>query len=241
MKRFLEAERTTESLDDERFARLTGSNGRADYLVGSRRFVAELKTINGDPKDRVEQRLRERLALPGSPLAFGQVGVSQVLERLPDEQEVLKVMNDLSGRVVRRHLQKANEQIEATKSLLRLNDAAGLAIIMNDSERMIDAANIGYSIKSAMEAVAGSYLGISYVWASIECHRIRTPAGIDGFPQLLVTKSLGPSPELDFLARMLNAWAASLGSILHSVPHNGDWNTMLPIYDGGPPVLQPYG
>ena len=37
MKRFLEAERTTESLDEKQFSQLTGANDKADYLMGSRR------------------------------------------------------------------------------------------------------------------------------------------------------------------------------------------------------------
>lgn len=240
MKRFLEGIRGTESLDEGELAQMAGSERKADYLLGGRRIVAELKTLNGDPKDRIEQRLRERMAQPGAPLVFGRYGLSPVLNSLPDREHMLRVLNDLSGRAVRRHLQKSDEQIQNSMALVGKQSSAGLSIVMNDSEPMIDAANIGYAIKSAFENVASGYSNISFVWVSIECHRLNIPGAGQGYPQLLVTKSSAPSPELNFMGGLLNGWAQYNGSILHHLEHNGDWDTMLPIYEGGPPVLSLY-
>ena len=240
IKQFLDSHTTSESLDGAAFAQLNGSHAKADYLLGERSFVAELKTINGNPKDRVQQRLKDRFAQPGSPVAYGQVGLSQILKGLPDQDEMLKTINDLSARSVRRHLQKSNEQIGVTKARLSLSNAAGLAIIMNDSEPIIDASNIGYTIKSAIEAVDSGYPHIAYIWINIECHRIKMMEGIQGFPQLLVWKSNERAAELQFLFEMLSAWAYFNGSRLYRLDHKSDWNSMRPIFYGGPPILQFY-
>jgi hypothetical protein len=237
MNRFLQSEPTTESLDSEAFAQLIGAETKADYLLANRHFVAELKTINGNPKDRVEQRLKARFAQPGAPIVFGTLGLTRVLEGMSDRDQVLKVINDLSARSVRRHLQKSNTQIGAIKERLRLADAAGLTIIMNDSEPMIDAANIAYAIKNAFENVKGGYSHISYIWVSIERHRIRFPDGSECFPQLLITKSSKSGPELDFLGRMLWAWAHFNGARLQQMSHEGDWDTMAAIFSDPPPAL----
>jgi hypothetical protein len=146
MIQFLEREPSTESLDSPAFARINGARSKADYLLGGRGFVAELKTINGDPHDRLEQRLRERFARPDAPIVFGSLGVAKAIEGLHDRAALSKMMVDVAARAVRRHLQKANEQIAAIKARLDLPGAGGLLILMNDAEPMIDVGAMGYPI-----------------------------------------------------------------------------------------------
>jgi hypothetical protein len=241
VKRFLEAEPSTESLDAEAFNEVNGSETKADYLLGRRSFVAELKTLNGDPLDRVERRVKERFSQPGSPLVYGTMGSSRVLDGLPDRDAVLRTIHDLSSRAVRRHLQKANEQVSATKERLNIPSAAGLAVLLNDSEPMIDAANIGYSVIRAAKDVPGGYPAIDFIWASIESTKIRLPDGRTGYPQLLICRERTPSEnQLDFLVRMVGAWARFNGSVVEQINHRGDWETMAPVYDGQPPTMSLY-
>ncbi|MCK6105996.1 hypothetical protein [Brevundimonas sp. EYE_349] len=241
VKAFLESSPMTESLDDAKFADVIGSASKADYLLANRAFIFELKTLNGDPKDRVENRLRERFAQPGGPIVFGQVGLSQIVDGLDDSQAVYKAVLDLSSRAVRRHLQKTNEQVASTREGLSLDDAAGMLVLMNDGEPMIDAACIGYSIKAAIEAVESGYPEIRYVLAIIESHRIRLPGGGEGYPLLLVCRQTDiPIQDAQFLGLMLDSWAKAHGAGLVRISHHGDWSAMDPIYDGGPPVLSPY-
>ena len=47
VKRFLERDANTESLDAPAFDKINGSSAKADYLLGNRHFIAELKTLNG--------------------------------------------------------------------------------------------------------------------------------------------------------------------------------------------------
>lgn len=240
MMTFLEADASTESLDGASFAQMNGSGTKADYLLGGRGLVAELKTINGDPHDRMELRLKERFAKVDAPIVFGTLGVSKVIEGLHDRDALSKMLVDVACRAVRRHLQKANEQIAAIKKRLDLPDAGGLVILMNDAEPMIDASAIGYAIKSTFETVESGYPHITNVWASIESHRIRMPGERAGYPQLHVFKSLERRAELDFMGRMLDAWGHANGSRLERLEHRGDWDEMRPIYDGPTPTLAPF-
>lgn len=240
MKAFLENESTTASLDAPELAQKFGIREKADYLLSNGRLIAELKTINGDPKERIERRLKARFAEPGSPIVLGRFGLTPALEGLDDRTQLEKAVHDLSARSVRRHLQKANDQVQATKEVLDRPDAAGVAVLMNGAEKMIDIANIGYSIKIAMEVVTGGYAHLSYVWVSVEAHRIRMPNGELGFPELLIAKSIENVPEINFFARMLAAWAAFNGGQLEQIEHGGSWDTMQAVYDDGPPVLSLY-
>jgi hypothetical protein len=70
MMQFLEREPSTESLDAPAFAQINGARLKADYLLGGRGLVAELKTLNGDPHDRLEQRLRDRFAQSDAPIGL---------------------------------------------------------------------------------------------------------------------------------------------------------------------------
>lgn len=237
---FLEGDNSTESLDDAAFDQINGSETKADYLLGGRRMIAELKTLNASPLDRTEQRLKERFAEPDAPIVFGTVGVSQVIEGLPDREAISKMMIDMAGRAVRRHLQKANQQIGAMKTRLKLPDAGGLLILMNETEPMIDISAIGYTLKTAFETADGAYPHITNVWAIVESHRIAMLDGRKGLPHLHVFKSLERQAELDFIVRMLEAWGHHAGSHMERLNHCGDWNVMRPIYYDAPPTLEPF-
>ena len=237
---FLESEPSSESLDSPTFANINGSQSKADYLLGGSCIVAELKTIDGDPTDRITRRLKERFAQPGAPLVYGTVGFSRVIEALPDKSMFSKIVADVMTRAVRRHLQKANQQIGAIKARLGLPHAGGLVILMNDSEPMIDAGMIGYSLKAALETVPEAYPHITNVWASIESHRVRMPGGRVGYPQIHLYKSFERQAELQYIAQMLPAWARVNGSKIERLAHRGDWDFLLPIFDGPTPRVSPF-
>lgn len=237
---FLEGDDWTESLDGAAFDHINGSETKADYLLAGRRMIAELKTLNASPMDRTEQRLKKRFAEPDAPIVFGTLGVSKVIEGLQDNEAISKMMIDMAGRAVRRHLQKANEQIGAIKMRLKLPDAGGLLILMNEAEPMIDISAIGYTLKTAFETVEGAYPHITNIWAIVESHRIAMPGERKGFPHLHFFKSLERQAELDFIGRMLGAWGHHASSRMERLDHRGDWNVMRPIYDGAPPTLAPF-
>jgi hypothetical protein len=238
--KLLESLPGTESLDDPAFSKINGHGTKADYLLSERLLVAELKTLNGDPHDRIEQRLRTRLQQSDAPIVFGTVGVGRVTEGLHDREAVDKMMADLAGRAVRRHLQKANAQLGAIKERIPLPDAGGLLVLMNDSEPMIDASAIGYALKTAFEATPGAYEHVTHVWAMVESHRIAMSGGRAGFPHLHVFRSLARQADLEFIAELQSAWATAHGSRIERIVHGGDWNSMAAIHDGEAPTLSPF-
>lgn len=237
MHSFLASQSGAEALDSPSFARANGSASKADFLLDNRHFVAELKTINGNPKGRLEERLRARFARPGGPIVFGDVGLARILKGMPDEKDLTKLVLDLSARSIGRHLRKASEQVAATRSRFLLRSARGLVVIMNDAEPLIDVGNVAYSLKATLEAVSGGYPELSLFWISIETHKIRMPDGRLGFPQVLVTRGdLWPA-EIAFCTRLLHDWATYNSGALVQINHRADWEAMRPVFDERPPAL----
>ncbi|WP_342235244.1 hypothetical protein [Inquilinus sp. OTU3971] len=231
MKRFLDREPTTESLDGAAFAQLNGSGLKADYLQNSRRIVTEMKTVNGNTLERIERRLRDRLSQPDAPRVriYGKVPVSSVIENMPDRDKLNEVFNAVSGRAVRKDLKIANEQIRATKGRLRLDKSTGLVIVINDSVPGIDAAQIAHAIKYAINSSESGYPDLSHFWVNIECHCIRLPDGGTGYPQVLISRSSEKPNDVEFLRRLIGDWAEFNGSHLASLNHDGTWDSLRPV------------
>lgn len=238
LKRFISSEVTSECLDAPEFSALLRSGAKADYLVGKRRFVAELKTITASPRSRLEQRLRARFETEGLQV-LGRVGLSALFRQLPDGDELQKVSVDLSVRSVRSDIKQADKQILATKRSLSIPSAAGLLIIANEGEPLITASNIGYAVKALFDSVDAAFPSIDYMWISVEAHRVRLPDGSLGFPQLLVSRSSETSQDIAFLRSMLAAWAAENGATtLHEIDHAGQWDALRPVFEFKTPQLR---
>ena len=240
MMEFFEKQSSAESLDDPIFARLIGAQLKADYLLARRSIVAELKTINADPRQQITERMKDLLSRPGAPRVYGMVGISSVIDKLPSRDAIDKAIFDITGRAVRRHLSKANRQIAAVKKRLDLPEAGGLVVLMNDAEPMIDAGVIGYSIKSAFETAKDGLPHITSVWVSVESHKIRMIRGSVGYPQLHVFKSIDRRSESSFVQRMLIEWGHENVGVTESVPHRGGWEAMQPIFDESRPTISPF-
>ena len=240
LKRFLDLEATSESLDAEKFCEAFGSRKRADYLLNNRKIIAELKTLNSPPTSRLSKRLRTWLSRPEAPIAFGQVGVAKVLDYFPDGELLKKEIFDLSGRAVRQSLQKADVQIASTKSCLSVDSSSGLLILMNESEPGIDIQTIALAIRSCI-LDKENYKNISYVMAIVESHKINVINKGKYFPLIFVTRAEN-IPESDgiFFESLVSYWALFNNSDVISIEHHGSWDALDPVFEDGPVVLDPF-
>jgi len=240
LREFVAAADHSEWLDGPEFNRLGALPRKADYLFGKRRMIAEIKSINADPKHGHERRLKERFSQPDAPRGYGQVGLGAVFRTMPDGSDLSKMMFDIAGRVVRRQLEDANEQIRATRNELGLQQSRGLAILLNDQQERVDAQGIGFAIRAALERRKHGLPEVTYVWASVECHRIRLPDGRLAYPQLLVLRANQRPSDVQFLCSMILAWAEFNGADLHRVDHHGEWDCLRPVYNSAPPIVELY-
>jgi hypothetical protein len=110
---------------------LEGAHKNADYLFRTDKIVAELKSLEEDPRDEHVQKLLD-LTRGWSRRGLMRVyGTAQVkLRELPLEaqREWLKLLESPVEAIIR----KANRQIRSTKKIEKLSDGKGLLLILND-------------------------------------------------------------------------------------------------------------
>lgn len=237
MHRFMRALPHSECLDDQKFSKVHGSGSKADYLLAGRSIVVELKTLNGNPLSRLATRLRERMSKPDAPIVYGTLGVNRVLEHLPDEQQLSSTLVNLAGRAVRKRVKEANRQIASIKERFNLDSAAGLVVIMNAGEPLINAGVVATAVQSVLDSGSAEYSHISHVWAVIEAHKVAIPGGQPSYPQLYILRSSSRPHDAEYVGRMTNAWGAFNHSKTHHIDHEGGWDAFRALHEGNIPTI----
>lgn len=238
MKAFFKTGEGTERLDDKQFSALHGGGQIADYLLWNRRFIAEMKAVNGHPSERITRLIQDELRKEPRMFVMGSVGVQRILSDRENGEEINRVMVNIGGRPVRKLLRQANPQLAATRAKLQLPEAAGLAIILIDRPQKIEASVVAYAVREALRAEERSLEQIDFVWVSIETHTVRLPDGRLGYPELGIWRA-NRRPESDraMMGQMMDAWAAFNGVEMEHLDHTLGWETLTPIGDGWPLAL----
>ncbi|MGY6660852.1 MAG: hypothetical protein ACXIVO_00885 [Glycocaulis sp.] len=240
MKNFFELESTSESLDDDAFCEIFGSRKKADFLLNNRKIIAEIKTINASPNQRLNLRLKEWLSRPDAPIVFGQFNVGAVLDSFSDSDQLKKEWFDVSARSVRQSIGKMCGQITSTKKQLSINDSSGLGVLINEFEKGIYIQGALHGIRHCL-SLRDEYEHVRYVWVVIESHRLNIPGFGEVFPFALVTRENAPPDDDEyFLKMMILEWARFNRSDLIEIDHQGLWDVMSPVFEDGPVVLDPF-
>lgn len=239
MKAFLETGEGTERLDDKKFSALHGVGQIADYLLWNRRFVAEMKSVNGYPSERISRLVNDELKKEPRMFVMGSVGIQRILSDRDNGDEVNRMMVNIGGRPIRRFLQQADPQIADTRSKLELAGAAGLAIILIDRPQKVEAGVAAYAVREALQASEPLLDQIDFVWVSIEAHTVRLPDGRLGYPEIGVWRA-NRRPETDraMMGQMFDAWATFNGVEMDHLDHTIGWETLRPLGDGWPLELK---
>jgi hypothetical protein len=239
MKAFLKSGQGTESLDDRQFSALHGSGQIADYLLWNRRFIAEMKAVNGYPSNRISRLVNDELRKEPRMFVMGSVGIQRILSDRENGEEVNRLMVNVGGRPIRKLLQQADPQIADTRAKLQLSSAAGLAIILIDRPQKVEAGVAAYAVREALQAREPLLDQIDFVWVSIEAHTVRLPDGRLGYPELGIWRA-DRRPETDraMMGQMFDAWAAFNGVEMDHLDHTIGWETLKPIGEGWPLVLK---
>ena len=194
-KKFLGQLENSESID-ESISNEDLSNGkRADFLLDGRRIVVEIKSLENDPKYKVDERLAPHRNRPEFPQFYWEADLNEILPYLPDGQDVRREISHAVLRSVQGALEKADDQIGATKNALGLKNSCGVVVILNEridilapeivtakaSQMLLKKKNGGFR-----------YTDIAYVWIISESHRLAIPGKTEHLPLILLE---GPSAD----------------------------------------------
>jgi len=235
MKSFLKTGDGSECLDTKAFSSFHKTGQIADYLLWNKKFIAEMKTVNGYPTERIERLIDEELRSEPRMVVFGEVGIQRILSTRDNGAEVNRLMVNIGGRPIRKLLKQANPQIADTRAKLGIPEAAGLAIVLIDKPQKVEAAIAAHAVREALRAGEPLLDQIDFVWISIEAHKIRLPDGRLGFPELGIWRA-NRRPDIDraMMGQMFDAWAAFNGTEMEHLDHTSSWKTLTPIGDGWP-------
>lgn len=221
-KTFLSQLENAEDIDSALPDSVLGYGQRADFLLAKRRIVLELKTLETDPEYKVEERLAPHRERPEFPLFYWKTDLNEILNHLPDGEEIHQKIGHAVTRSVQGALEKADDQIDSTKKALNMEEACGVVTILNEKVGILSPELVAaVASKMLLKRREGSlrYQNISYVWIISEHHRVVTPRATEHLPLILLK---GPRSEAypeagDYLDNLQAKWAHCVGVPLVSL------------------------
>lgn len=197
---------------------------RADFLCLDGSLIVELKTLEHDASERLENVMEQLRQRPDWPVFFGPVPVEAYLENLGEDAEpIRRKLLDRLGRSIVRHLHKANKQL-ASETARVGGDPLRLLVLINEDHADYDPQIVSYVVMRELRKLVAaspdqiSIDGVIYLserHAAAEQQQIVLP--------LIAIRGPGAkeSPEKDkMMDHVMNSWA--------------EWNGCPVIDDEGP-------
>lgn len=185
---------------------------RADYLLANRRIAVELKTLKADPSPKVEATLSQHRNRNDFPIVYGQVELSEVLQHLPDGDQINQRIYRNISRSIEDAVRNAEAQISDTEEIFHLSKPAGLLVLLNEDIDVLDPHVVAYRVSELLTRQRTDdsvHTSIDFVWLLFESHALQT---IDGpaRPSILLE---GPTADsFDWFISEFNqiqtAWSA---------------------------------
>lgn len=144
--RFLREALKGKSLDDLQHPSLL----RADYSCLNGVLAIELKTLEEDASERMENLTEELRQRPDWPLFLGSAPMDSFLKNLPDEEQVRLQVIDRLGRAIVNHLKKANKQLAAHTVSFPRKNTLRVMFLINEDHEIYDPDVVAYVLHHAL-------------------------------------------------------------------------------------------
>jgi len=187
--RFIETLPNAEIVDRLQLPSDQSRRRKADFLLSNREVIVELKTLTDDTSHKVDSMADKHRDREDFPLFYGKADVHKVLSHLPDGEDIYRRMVWSLTRSVEDCVRSAEEQITHTRSVLKLPNAAGLLVILNESVRILDPGLVGHRVAQLMrrERTGNSDSEkVDFAWLLFESHSLGTVNGIPAMTSMLI-------------------------------------------------------
>jgi hypothetical protein len=135
------------NIDDDKAAHTAT---RPDYLCLRGLLVVELKSLEEDGSERMDNLMEELRQRDDWPQFLGSAPIQAYLKHTADPEGLrLKVLNRM-GRAIINHLKKANRQIEAHKVRSKRKNMVGTLLIVNENHSLYDPPLVASILKHAL-------------------------------------------------------------------------------------------
>ena len=123
---------------------------RADYVCMRGLAVIELKTLEDDGKERVDNLVDQLRKRPDWPMFLGSAPLQSFIQNTDDPDGLGKRVLERIGRGITRPLQKANRQLEAHEKNFPRKSLVKVLILVNEDHETYDPHTVSYVLWHAV-------------------------------------------------------------------------------------------
>lgn len=226
--RFIEGLPNAENIDRLELPKDPSNTRKADFLLGNREVIVEMKFLTADPSHKVNATVDKHRDREDFPVIFGSVDVRKIFAHLSDGEDIYRRMALSLTRSVEEGLRSAEKQIAHTRAVLDLPGSVGLLVVLNESIDILDPKLVGHRVAQHWRRLQQESDGtsqIAFVWLLFEGHMVATVNGRPALTSMLISgEAADRFPWFTTFHQDLNArWAAFNNS---------------PYFDGGSPDLE---
>ena len=117
---------------------------KADFKCLRGLLAIELKTLEQDASERMDNLTNELSQRADWPVFYGSVPMESVLKNLQDPDQVKRRLVDRIGRAVKDHVSKADKQLAAHEAAFPRKNTLKLMVLANEDHEIYDPAMVTY-------------------------------------------------------------------------------------------------
>lgn len=187
---FIESLPNAENIDRLELPKDPSNTRKADFLLGNREVVVEMKLLKADPSHKVTETVEKHQDREDFPDFFGSVDVRKVLAHLSDGEDIYRRMVLSLTRSVEGGLRSSEEQIAHTKAVLNLPDSVGLLVVLNEAIDILDPGLVIQRVEQHWRKTQqdGNVVSqVDFVWLVFESHLVTAVNGQSALPSMLIS------------------------------------------------------
>jgi hypothetical protein len=135
-----------ESLDDI----LHAEARKADFRCLNGLLAIELKTLEQDGAQRIDNLTAELSQRPDWPVFLGSVPIESLFKHVQDAEKVKRRFVDRIGRAVKDHVSKADKQLAAHEATFPRKNMLKVMVLANEDHEIYDPAMVGYLVQKIL-------------------------------------------------------------------------------------------
>jgi hypothetical protein len=113
-------------------------------------IVVELKTLKVDPSPKIEATLSQHRDRTDFPIFYGQVELSEILQHLPDGDQINQRIYRNISRSIEDAVRSAETQISDTEEIFNLSKAVGLLVLLNENIDVLNPHAVVYRVSELL-------------------------------------------------------------------------------------------
>ncbi|MEO1017946.1 MAG: hypothetical protein AAFY56_09660, partial [Pseudomonadota bacterium] len=124
---------------------------RPDFACLSGLLVVEMKTLEEDGSERMENLTKELQNRPDWPEFYGSAPVQAMAHHMDDPEAVIRKFIDRMGRAIINHLKKANKQLGAHAAAFPRKNQVRVMLLINEDHELFEPAAVTYVLRHALQ------------------------------------------------------------------------------------------